>query len=737
MNRYPAWINLLVAASVAVGLLFAAPNFFGDDPAVQISRSDGSALESPESDRYMQLLEDSNIEPKATYLDDGRALIRFDLVDDQLKASDLLRHELGKAYVVALTLAPRTPDWLRALGLRPMSLGLDLRGGVHFLFEVDMDAAIEQRLESYAEDFSRLLREERIRRNVRVVGGEVRVRLGDPNDLDKAEKLISEAEPLMSVQRGTIEGETGLIVTMTVDQIRDRQNFAIEQNTVTLRNRVNELGVAEPVVQRQGVNRIVVQLPGVQDPSQAERVLGATATLEFRLVCEGQNAFDAQARGRAPLGCELFLDRAGTPVLLRRATIVTGDQLVDASQGFDQQTASPAVFVRLDSRGADSMLMTTRENLNKPMAVVFVEQRRETVEQNGEPVEVTRIDKQVISIATIRGVFSSNFQITGLDIVEARDLSLLLRAGALAAPIYKVEERTIGPSLGQDNIDKGLRAILIGFGLVVLFMAVYYRGFGIIADAALLANLVFIVALLSMLQASLTLPGIAGILLTLGMAVDANALIFERIREELRNGNTPQASISAGYEKALSTIADANITTLIAAIVLFVFGTGPVKGFAVTLSLGILTSMFTSIIGTRAIVNLVFGGRKTRAASDLGSRFSCEYFQKNNSNRLHAEAWSHSGVVNTRNRYFDRCLEHARAELWHRFHRRRSARGRLFGSGRPGSDPPVSGPRRIRRSAGTEFRHCTGCDDQIAATRRHGQQPARRGDTPGSARFRR
>ena len=610
MNRYPAWINLLVAASVAVGLLFAAPNFFGDDPAVQISRSDGSALESPESDRYMQLLKDSNIEPKAAYLDDGRVLIRFDLVDDQLNASDLLRQELGRGYVVALTLAPRTPDWLRALGLRPMSLGLDLRGGVHFLFEVDMDAAIEQRLESYAEDFSRLLREERIRRNVRVVGGEVRVRLGDPDDLDKAEKLISEAEPLMSVQRGTIEGETGLIVTMTVDQIRDRQNFAIEQNTVTLRNRVNELGVAEPVVQRQGASRIVVQLPGVQDPSQAERVLGATATLEFRLVCEGQNAFDAQARGRAPLGCELFLDRAGTPVLLRRATIVTGDQLVDASQGFDQQTASPAVFVRLDSRGADSMLMTTRENLNKPMAVVFVEHRRETVEQNGEPVEVTRVDKQVISIATIRGVFSSNFQITGLDIVEARDLSLLLRAGALAAPIYKVEERTIGPSLGQDNIDKGLRAILIGFGLVVLFMAVYYRGFGIIADVALLANLVFIVALLSMLQASLTLPGIAGILLTVGMAVDANVLIFERIREELRNGNTPQASISAGYEKALSTIADANITTLIAAIVLFVFGTGPVKGFAVTLSLGILTSMFTSIIGTRAIVNLVFGGRK-------------------------------------------------------------------------------------------------------------------------------
>jgi len=610
MNRYPAWINLLVAASVAIGLLFAAPNFFGDDPAIQISRADGAALESPESDRFVQLLEDENIGQISAFLDDGRALIRFNLVEDQLKASDLLRQELGRSYVVALTLAPRTPDWLRALGLRPMSLGLDLRGGVHFLFEVDMEAAIAQRLESYAEDFSRLLREERIRRNVRVVGHEVRVRLGDPDDLDKAEELISEAEPLMSVKRGTVEGERGLVVTMTPDQIRDRQNFAIEQNTVTLRNRVNELGVAEPVVQRQGLNRIVVQLPGVQDPSQAERVLGATATLEFRLVCEGQNAFDAQARGRAPLGCELFMDRAGTPVLLRRASIVTGAQLVDASQGFDQQTASPAVFVRLDSRGADSMLMTTRENLNKPMAVLFVEQRRETVEQNGEFVEVTRVDKQVISVATIRGVFSSNFQITGLDIVEARDLSLLLRAGALAAPIYKVEERTIGPSLGQDNIDKGMRAILIGFGLVVLFMAIYYRGFGLIANLALLTNLVFIVALLSMLQASLTLPGIAGILLTVGMAVDANVLIFERIREELRNGNTPQASISAGYEKALSTIADANITTLIAAVVLFVLGTGPVKGFAVTLSLGILTSMFTSIIGTRTIVNLVFGGRK-------------------------------------------------------------------------------------------------------------------------------
>jgi preprotein translocase subunit SecD len=374
-----------------------------------------------------------------------------------------------------------------------------------------------------------------------------------------------------------------------------------------LRNRVNELGVAEPVVQRQGLDRILVQLPGVQDPAQAERVLGATATLEFRLVCDGESAMEAERRGRAPLGCELYYDRNGGPVLLKRRTIVSGDQLIDATSGFSQ--GQPAVFVRLDNKGSRSMLDTTKNNLKKPMAVVFVEQKRDLIERGGEMVEVRREEKEVINIATIQGVFSSNFQITGLDVVEARDLSLLLRAGALAAPIFKVEERTIGPSLGQDNIDKGMRAITIGLALVIIFMVVYYRVFGVTAALALLTNLVLVVALLSMLQASLTLPGIAGIVLTVGMAVDANVLIFERIREELRNGNSPQASISAGYEKALSTIADANLTTLIAAIVLFAFGTGPIKGFAVTLSLGIITSMFTAIIGTRCLVNLWYGNR--------------------------------------------------------------------------------------------------------------------------------
>ncbi|MDH3978051.1 MAG: protein translocase subunit SecD, partial [Gammaproteobacteria bacterium] len=513
----------------------------------------------------------------------------------------------GKAYVIALTLAPRTPDWLRSIGFKPMSLGLDLRGGVHFLFEVDIEAAVEQRLKQYESDFDKLLRQERIKRRTRLVGDQIEITLGDVADVDRAEELLRDADADIDLSRRTDSGKVVIVAQMTEDQIKQRRDFAIQQNTVTLRNRVNELGVAEPVVQRQGIDRIVVQLPGVQDPAQAERVLGATATLEFRLVCDGENALEAERRGRAPVGCELFEDRSGNPQLLKRRTIVSGDQLVDATSGFSQ--GQPAVFVRLDNKGSRSMLETTKNNLQKPMAVVFVEQKRDLVERDGEMVEVNREEKEVINIATIQGVFSSSFQITGLDVLEARDLSLLLRAGALAAPIYKVEGRMIGPSLGQDNIDKGIRAIVIGLALVAVFMVLYYRVFGLIADLALMMNLVLVVALLSMLQASLTLPGIAGIVLTVGMAVDANVLIFERIREELRNGNSPQASIHAGYEKALSTIADANITTLIAAIVLFAFGTGPIKGFAVTLSLGILTSMFTAIIGTRAVVNLLYGGR--------------------------------------------------------------------------------------------------------------------------------
>ena len=604
MNRYPVWKNLLVLGVVTLGLFVALPNIFGEEPALQVSRDNGTPLEQLEVDQVEFALQGAELNWNSLYLDEGRLLVRFPGVEEQLAASDLLRETLGNNYVVALTLAPRTPDWLRAVGLQPMSLGLDLRGGVHFLFEVDVDAAVQQRLDNYARDFSKLLRDERIRRTVEIDRDEVVITLNDPADRDRAEQLITDADPDATIDA---RGNNRLIVSMTEDQVRERRDFAIQQNIVTLRNRVNELGVAEPVVQRQGLDRIVVQLPGVQDPSQAERVLGATATLEFRLVCEEENPLEAERRGRAPLGCELFYDRAGSPQLLKRRTIVTGDQLIDATSGFSE--GLPAVFVKLDSKGARSMLETTKANLNKPMAVVFVEQKRETIERDGELVEVPREEKEVINIATIRGVFSSSFQITGLNVLEARDLALLLRAGALAAPIFKVEERTIGPSLGKDNINKGMRAIVIGLGLVVLFMAAYYRAFGLIADLALVTNLVLVVALLSMLQASLTLPGIAGIVLTVGMAVDANVLIFERIREEIRNGNSPQASIEAGYAKALSTIADANITTLIAAVVLFAFGTGPIKGFAITLSLGIVTSMFTAIIGTRSLVNLFFGGR--------------------------------------------------------------------------------------------------------------------------------
>ncbi|MGB5211866.1 MAG: protein translocase subunit SecD [Gammaproteobacteria bacterium] len=611
MNRFPTWKNVLVIVVILGGIVFALPNVFGDDPAVQISLETTQPLDELAVSQVEGVLQTAAIPHEAAYLDEGRVMVRFANVEGQLRAVDLLRDELGGAYVVALTLAPRTPEFLRDLGLRPMSLGLDLRGGVYFLYEVDMNAAITQALDRYETDFRSLLRDERIRyASVRRDGQAVVVALRSDEERDAAEAVIREADQLLAISSAESGDLFELRIRMSEEQIRQRQDFAIQQNTVTLRNRVNELGVAEPVVQRQGVDRIVVQLPGIQDPAQAERVLGATATLEFRLVDENNNAFEAERRGRAPLGTKLYQRRDGTPVLLKRDVIVTGDQLTDASAGFSE--GQSAVFVDLDAKGARKMGETTRQNLNKGMAVVFIEQKRETSMRDGEPVDVLKVEEEVISVATIRGVFSSSFMITGLDPVEARDLALLLRAGALAAPIFKVEERTIGPSLGQENIDKGMQAVLVGFLLVVLFMGVYYRVFGVVADLALLSNLVLIIALLSMLQASLTLPGIAGIVLTTGMAVDANVLIFERIREELKLGNSPQASIQAGYEKAFSSIADANITTLIAALVLFVFGTGPIRGFAVTLSLGIMTSMFTAIVGTRAMINLIYGGRRVK-----------------------------------------------------------------------------------------------------------------------------
>ena len=607
MNQYPLWKNLMVLVVVMLGVWFAMPNFYGEDPAVVIVKENGqdfSALEKSDMEEYLQQI---NSGYKSIRIQSNQILIRFEQVEDQLSGSDAMRAYLGRASIVALAFAPRTPNWISGFGLKPMSLGLDLRGGVHFKFQVDLNAAIEQRLNQYTADINKALIDKRIRRNIKKQGNAISIELSDAEDLSLARSLIREIDPLLEIN--TLNASLGpvLQVAMSQDQLKERRDFAIQQNILTMRNRVNELGVAEPIVQRQGLDRIVVQLPGVQDPTQAERILGATATLEFRMVCENESAFDAEAKGRAPIGCELFKDRVGNPVLLKKKTIVSGDQLIDASQTFSE--GRPAVSVRLDNKGSQSMLETTKNNLKKPMGVLFIEQRQETKERDGQFVSSSVLDKEVINIATIQGVFSSQFQITGLSTFEAKNLAVLLRAGALAAPIFKVEEKTIGPSLGQDNINRGFQAILVGLSLVILFMIIYYKGFGLIANFGLFLNLTLVIALLSLLQASLTLPGIAGIVLTVGMAVDANVLIFERIREEIRNGNSPQASITGGYQKAFGTIADANITTLIAALVLFTFGTGPIKGFAITLTLGIITSMFTAIIASRAIVNIVYGQR--------------------------------------------------------------------------------------------------------------------------------
>ena len=598
---------MLVLICVLVGIGFALPNFYGEDPALMIAKENGLMFSEQEINEIDEFLSDDNAAFKSIEGKDGDVLIRFDNVEDQIQASDKVRAFLGRFSTVALSFAPNVPGFIDALDMKPMSLGLDLRGGVYFQFQVDLDTAVQQRLDQYVTDINKELIDQRIRRTIRKEGNSIRIELVNADDFNATRRIVRELDNLLAFENVSTQSQTAVLITMTDDQLKQRRDFAIQQNILTMRNRVNELGVAEPIIQRQGLDRIVVQLPGVQDPTQAERILGATATLEFRLVCENENAFEAEEKGRAPIGCELFNDRAGTPVLLKKKAIVTGNQLIDASQSFSQ--GRPAVSIRLDSKGSKSMLETTKKNLNKPMAVLFVQQRQETSEQDGAFVNKTILDKEVINIATIRGIFSSQFEITGLTVFEAKDLAILLRAGALAAPIFKIEEKTVGPSLGQDNIEKGFAAILYGLMAVIVFMIMWYKGFGLIANIGLLVNLTFIVAILSMLQASLTLPGIAGIVLTVGMAVDANVLIFERIREEINNGNSPQASISAGYQKAFATITDANVTTLIASLVLFTFGTGPIKGFAITLSIGILTSLFTAIIASRAIVNLVYGGK--------------------------------------------------------------------------------------------------------------------------------
>ncbi len=597
MNKYPAWLNFLVLIILMSGCLLALPNLYGSVPAVQLAKIDGTAYDETQLQEYVQVAEALGTSPEAAYLQDGRVVLRFEPGTDLAPVGDELKARYSRTAGVAQTLAPKLPAWVRDLGLHPMSLGLDLRGGVYVLLEVDMETAIETRMSLYQQSIEDSLSDAKIRRRVDLNEGTINVRLSSEGDLEAARGVIQRSDADLIVADGP-DGKS-LIVRMSDAQIKARQDFAIEQNITTLRNRVNQLGVAEPLVQRQGVDRIVVQLPGVQDPNEINKILTATATLEFRLVDQSE----------AEPGSRRYAARPGLQSeVLKRKVIASGDQIVDAAAGYSE--GRPIVSITLDSAGGESMLKTTLENLGKPMSTVFIETRREAVKRGGE-IEYNDVKtEEIISTATIQGVFKDRFQISGLNPGEASQLALLLRAGALAAPVFKIDERTIGPSLGQDNIDRGFNAIKIGFLAVIAFMIVYYRTFGLIANVALFSNLVFIVAMLSLLQASLTLPGIAGIVLTVGMAVDANVLIFERIREEVAGGASPQAAINSGYEKALSSIADANITTLIAAIVLFGVGTGPIKGFAITLMLGIITSMFTAIVGTRTIVNLVFGGRK-------------------------------------------------------------------------------------------------------------------------------
>ena len=614
MNQYPLWKNLLILAVILVGLLYALPNLFSQDPSIEVTGTRDVEVNEASIGEIKAAMENAGVPVKGVETREGnKLLVRFTTPSEQLRGQEVMSQTLSDRYNYALTTAPDLPGWLEGLGAQPMFLGLDLRGGIHVLIDVDMDAAVSQALERYTGDIRTELRNEKIRYlTVTRDQDRIAVRFNDAAVRDEAEEVIRDAFRDLTVTTGESDGNLFVYAALPPAQQQQIKTFALQQNITTLRNRVNALGVAEPIIQRQGDRRIVVQLPGAQDPARLKELLGATATLEYRLVDTEHDVQDA-VEGRVPVGSALYRERDGRPVLLKRRVIVTGDQITDASAGFDQQSGSPAVIVNLDGQGARRMRNMTTENVGKPMAVVFIENRTVTRMVDGAPVKEQVRTEEVISIANILEPFGRRFQTTGLDSSdEAHNLALLLRAGALAAPIEIVEERTIGPSLGQDNIDQGFRSVLIGLLLVVIFMAVYYRVFGLVADVVLVVNLVMIVAILSMLQATLTMPGIAGIVLTVGMAVDANVLIFERIREEIRNGSSPQASIHAGYDKALSTIVDANITTLIAAIVLFSFGTGPIKGFAVTLFIGIVSSMFTAILGSRALINLIYGGRRVQ-----------------------------------------------------------------------------------------------------------------------------
>jgi len=614
MNHYAAWKNILIVFFLFITSLYALPNLYGSDLAIQITGTGDYVVEENDLKSINNTLVENGIDFKSLELNNSNILIRFGDSQSQLSSKAVLKDTLSRNYVVALNLAPSIPQWLSGLGGNAMSLGLDLRGGVHFLLEVDMEAVISMSIDRYYNELRTLLRKDKLYKKIRKEDNLLVASFKTEEQKNEAKKLIKKnLADLIIVEGSESEFEVSLEISSNAQKVA--KSSALNQNITTLRNRVNELGVAEPIIQQQGSERIVVQLPGVQDTARAKEILGAVATVEFRLVDEKNDVQTAIQSGKIPSGSKLYKFKDGRPLLLKTTVIATGENIVDASSSVDQDN-QPNVSIVLDNSGGRTMLETTKEFIGYRMAVVFIENQVETVMENGVAVKKRSKTQDIINAATIQGTFSNRFQITGIDSArEARNLALLLRAGSLSAPIEIIEERTIGPSLGADNIQKGLISVLVGFALVLVFMAWRYRVFGLVANVALTLNLITIVSILSMLQATLTLPGIAGIVLTVGMAVDANVLIFERIKEELRSTKNIQKAISAGYEKALLTIADANITTLIASLVLFSFGTGAIKGFAVTLSIGIITSMFTAIIVSRAMINLIYGGKKIEELS--------------------------------------------------------------------------------------------------------------------------
>ncbi|GMR05546.1 MAG: protein translocase subunit SecD [Gammaproteobacteria bacterium] len=622
MNKYPLWKYLIILAVIIPGFLYALPNLFGEDPALQISATRTAVIDESTEQQIKSALTDRKISFFGLERQESGIQLRFRDTDDQLKAKEVVEKELGDKYTVALNLVPATPAWMEAFNAKPMYLGLDLRGGVHFLMEVDIDGAISNTEKRLVSDLRSGMRENKIRYLSVASSKTGGIQVVFPDQERLAQGLITVEDDFTSLSAKEVErdGKPALILHLTEAAKSEIKDTSVKQNMTALRNRINELGVAEPIVQQQGDNRIVVQLPGIQDTARAKEIIGRTATLEIMMVDE-KNSGNIQAalEGRVPVGSRLYRDRHNAAILLKKGIIYSGSNIIDASAGIDSRNGGAVVNITLDARGASINQRITGDNIGNRMAVVYVEQKSSikkdeqgnvVVDERGRPVKVKSRIEEVITAPVIRDQLGKRFQIEGLDSSkEARDLSLLLRAGALAAPIEIVEERTIGPSLGKENIRTGFLSVMYGLAAVLIFMLFYYRVFGLVADIALVLNIVLMVAVLSLFQATLTLPGVAGILLTIGMAVDANVLIFERIREELRNGVTPQAAIHAGYDKALSTIVDANVTTLIAAIVLFNFGTGPIKGFAITLSIGIVTSMFTAIMLSRGIVNKIYGGR--------------------------------------------------------------------------------------------------------------------------------